>query len=339
MLQKMSKDDYEKFWESYEVAIKFGVLKDVANKARFTDLIRFHTSKSTNLTSFDEYISRMKEGQEHIYYINGPNMDAVKKSVFVERVIRLGYEVIYFPKPIDEYVMQSLREVKDKPTQNLAKVGLDLPQDKLAKEQFEEQEKQFKTLTDWLKDTALNGLIKEAKLSQRLESSPCALVADEYSLSGSFQKVVMAQAYASSDSATNAYYLNQKHTLEINPRHPLIKELNERVQVDPNSAIAKENALLLFDVTMLRSGFEVKDMMSFAERVEHVMRKNLDVDLDEQAEPSAIVEEAEDTKVADEATEDIDKEASQSFPQDEKCFDFLLNGLVYIGSILGVVWD
>ncbi|VDD75532.1 unnamed protein product [Mesocestoides corti] len=286
MLQKMSKEDYEKFWKAYAVAIKLGILQDMPNKARLTDLLRFHTSKSeTNLTSFSEYISRMKEDQDRIFYINGQNLDEVKNSPFVERVTRMGYEVIYFTEPMDEYVMQSLNEVKDKKTQNLAKAGLDLKLDKESKEKFEEQEKSFKPLTDWLKNTGLSGKIKDAKISQRLENSPCALVADEYTLSGNFQRIIMSQAYATSDSSSNAYYLNQKHTLEINPRHPLIKELNERIQLDPNDEAAKENTLLLFDTALLRSGFIMKDLPGFADRVERVMRKNLDVGLDEKVEP------------------------------------------------------
>ncbi|VDM17025.1 unnamed protein product [Hydatigera taeniaeformis] len=283
MLQKMSDEDYEKFWKAYSVAIKLGVLQDAPNKARLTELLRFYTSKSEDkLTSFSKYISRMKEGQEHIFYVAGQNIDEVKTSLFVERIKRLGLEVIYFTEPMDEYVMQSLHEVMGKKTQNLAKAGLDL---KLDKDKLEAQEKLFKPLTDWLKDKGLPGKIKDAKISQRLESSPCALVADEYMVSGNFQKVILAQAYASSDSATNSYYLNQKHTLEINPRHPLIKKLNEVIQIDPDDEVAKENTLLLFDTAVLRSGYIMQDLSGFAERIERELRKNLDVDPDEQVEP------------------------------------------------------
>ncbi|KAL5109883.1 Endoplasmin [Taenia crassiceps] len=270
MLQKMTDEDYEKFWKAYSVAVKLGVLQDAPNKARLTDLLRFYSSKSEDkLTSFSKYISRMKEGQEHIFYAAGQNIDEVKTSLFVERTKRLGFEVIYFTEPMDEYVMQSLHEVMGKKTQNLAKAGLDL---KLDKEKFEEQEKLFKPLTEWLKDKGLSGKIKDAKISQRLDSSPCALV-------------ILAQAYATSDSATNSYYLNQKHTLEINPRHPLIKKLNELIQIDPDDEVAKENTLLLFDTAVLRSGYIMQDLSGFAERIERELRKNLDVDPDEKVEP------------------------------------------------------
>ncbi|EUB59404.1 Endoplasmin [Echinococcus granulosus] len=307
MLQKMSDEDYEKFWKAYSVAIKLGVLQDAPNKARLTELLRFYTSKSEDkLTSFSNYISRMKEGQEHIFYVAGQNIDEVKTSLFVERIKRLGFEVIYFTEPMDEYVMQSLHEVMGKKTQNLAKAGLDL---KLDKEKFEEQEKLFRPLTDWLKDKGLSGKIKDAKISQRLESSPCALVADEYMVSGNFQKVILAQAYATSDSATNSYYLNQKHTLEINPRHPLIKKLNELVQIDPDDEVAKENTLLLFDTAVLRSGYIMQDLSGFAERIERELRKNLDVDPDEQVEPDeSIPSETDSANVTEMESADVKEE-------------------------------
>ena len=289
MLQKMPSEAYEKFWKAYAVAIKLGVLQDMPNKVRLTELLRFYTSKSEDkLTSFNEYISRMKADQEHIFYVAGQNINEVKTSLFVERVKRLGYEVIYFTEPMDEYVMQSLHEVKNKKTQNLAKSGFDLKLDKESKEKFEEQEKFFKPLTDWLRDKGLSGKIKDAKVSQRLDSSPCALVADEYMLSGNFQKVILAQAYAASDSATNSYYLNQKQTLEINPRHPLIKKLNELIQIDPNDEVAKDNVLLLFDTAVLRSGFIMQDLNGFAGRIERELRKNLDVDPDEEVESDVV---------------------------------------------------
>ena len=304
MLQKMSDEEYEKFWKAYAVSIKLGILQDMPNKARLTDLLRFYTSKSEDkLTSFNDYISRMKEGQEHIFYVAGQNINEVKTSLFVERVKRLGYEVIYFTEPMGEYVMQSLHEVKNKKTQNLAKAGLDLKLDKESKERFEEQEKSFKPLTDWLKDKGLSGKIKDAKVSQRLESSPCALVADEYMVSGNFQKVILAQAYASSDSATNSYYLNQKQTLEINPRHPLIKKLNELVQIDPNDEVAKESVQLLFDTAVLRSGFIMQDLNGFAERIERELRKNLDVDPDEQVEADDAVSQGADADKTEKITE------------------------------------
>lgn len=292
MLQKMPKEDYEKFWKKYAVAMKLGILQDMPNKSKLTDLLRFHTSKSEDkLSSFDEYISRMKEGQEEIYYVTGQSISEVKNSLFVERILRLGFEVIYFTEPMDEYVMQTLTELKGKKTQNLAKGGLDLKLDKESKEKFEEQERTFKPLTDWLKDKGLSGKIKDAKISQRLDNSPCALVADEYMASGNFQKVILSQAYGSVDSATNSYYLNQRQTLEVNPRHPLIKKLNELVQSDPNDEVAKESTMLLYDTAVLRSGFIMQDLVGFAERIERELRKNLDVDVEEQVEPDDIITE------------------------------------------------
>ncbi|VDN98052.1 unnamed protein product [Rodentolepis nana] len=310
MLSKMSKEDYDKFWAKYAVSLKLGMIQDMPNKSKLTDLLRFYTSKSEDkLTSFEEYISRMKEGQKEIYYITASSMKEVKSSPFVERVLRLGYEVIYFTEPMDEYVMQTLVELKSKPTRNLAKGGLDLEVDKENKEKFEKLEKTFKPLTDWLKDKGLSGKIKDARVSQRLETSPCALVADDYMVSGNFQKVVLSQAYANMDTAATQYYLNQKQTLEINPRHPLIKKLNELIQIDPNDEVAKENILLLYDTAVLRSGYIMQDLDGFAERLERELRKNLDVDPTEKVEEDdTIPEPLEEEESTETETPDVKEE-------------------------------
>ncbi|KAL7065347.1 hypothetical protein AAHC03_04358 [Spirometra sp. Aus1] len=285
MLSKLPKKDYEEFWKQYSVSIKLGILEDQPNKSKLTDLLRFRTSHSeTDLSSFSDYISRMKEKQDTIYYVGGSSTEDAQKSPFVEKALRKGYEVIYMTEPMDEFVMQALTEVKSKKLQNLAKEGVKLDESEDAKQKFEEQKTTFAPLTKWLKDTALEGLIKEATVSQRLHDSPCALVADQYSWSGNFERIMTNQAFQSADRTTTEYYMSQKKTLEINPHHPLMKELLERVQVDQNDEKAKENALLLFETATIRSGYQLKDPAAFVGRVERIMRKNLGVDLDEPVE-------------------------------------------------------
>uniref|UniRef100_A0A0X3PMK1 Endoplasmin n=2 Tax=Schistocephalus solidus TaxID=70667 RepID=A0A0X3PMK1_SCHSO len=319
LISKLPKKDYEEFWKQYSVSIKLGVLEDQPNKSKLTDLLRFPTSHSeTDLSSFDDYISRMKDKQDTIYYVGGSSIEDAKTSPFVEKAIRKGFEVIYMTEPMDEFVMQALTEVKSKKLQDLAKEGVTLGESESAKHKFEEQKTAFAPLTKWLKDTALEGLIKDATVSQRLHGSPCALVADQYSWSGNFERIMTNQAFQSADKTTTAYYMSQKKTLEINPHHPLMKELLERVQVDQNDEKAKENALLLFETATLRSGYQLKDPAAFVERVERMMRNNLGVGLDESVEPDdddlSSTDDAENLKPASdfqtESTDESDQQTS-----------------------------
>ncbi|VDK38440.1 unnamed protein product, partial [Dibothriocephalus latus] len=196
LISKLPKKDYEEFWKQYSVSIKLGVLEDQPNRSKLTDLLRFHTSHSEkDLSSFDDYISRMKDKQEAIFYLGGSNIEEAKQSPFVEKALRKGFEVIYMTEPMDEFVMQALTEVKSKKLQNLAKEGVILDDTENSKQKFAEQTATFAPLTKWLKDTALEGLIKEATVSQRLHDSPCALVADQYSWSGNFERIMTNQAF------------------------------------------------------------------------------------------------------------------------------------------------
>ena len=137
-------------------------------------------------------------------------------------------------------------------------------------------------MTDWMKETALKDQIEKAAVSQRLTTSPCALVASSYGWSGNMERIMKSQAYAKPNDPTTSFYATQKKTLEINPRHPVVKELLRRVSSDKEDGVAKETAMLLFETATLRSGFQLQDGVAFAERIEHVLKKTLDVPLDEQ---------------------------------------------------------
>jgi heat shock protein beta len=301
MLKKLDKADYEKFWKEYSTNIKLGVIEDQSNRSRLAPLLRFLSSHSTtNATSLEDYISRMKEKQEFIYYIAGSSLDEVKKSPFVEKLVKRGYEVLYLPEPVDEYCIQSLPEFKSKKFANAAKEGLKMVGDDSAnaKERRDALDKEYKSTLDWLKDVPLKDKIEKAVISERLVNTPCALVASQYGWSGNMERIMRSQAYAKSGDATSEYYMNQKKIFELNPRHPLVKELHQLVQEDKENQRAKELAELLFDTATLRSGFYLKDSTEFAERVERMLRTSYGISPDAKVEeepepePSEPVEEA-----------------------------------------------
>ncbi|KAK0052359.1 Endoplasmin/heat shock protein 90 kDa [Biomphalaria pfeifferi] len=306
MIKKIDKEDYEKFWKEFSTNIKLGVIEDTSNRTRLAKLLRFFSSNSdTEQTFLADYVERMKEKQEAIYFIAGTSREEVEKSPFVERLLKKGYEVLYLVEPVDEYCIQSLPEFEGKKFQNIAKEGLNIDTSEKAKVRKEELEKEFKPLLDWLKDSALKDQIEKASISERLTNSPCALVASQYGWSGNMERIMKSQAYAKQGDASNQYYANQKKTLEINPRHPLIKELKSRVQADSADDTARDLAKVLFDTATLRSGYSVKDSLDFAQRIERMMKMSMGLDIDAQIDPEPEEEEEAPAAAADAEEEEI----------------------------------
>lgn len=311
-LKDSNKEDYDKFWKEYSTNLKLGVIEDSTNRTRIAKLVRFTSSNSeTETTTLEEYVERMKEGQTHIYFVGAGTKDEAIESPFVERLLKKGYEVLYLVEPIDEYCIQSLPEFDGKKFQNVAKEGLEIDSGEDAKKKNEEMAKDLEPLLNWLKEDALKDKIEKAVVSQRLASTPCALVASQYGWSGNMERIMKAQAYKKSEDSMNSFYATQKKTLEINPRHPLIKELNHRVQKDKTETTTKDLANVLFETATLRSGFLLPETASFAERIERMLRLSLDVPLDakveEEPEPEPVKEEEADDEeeVKAEGDEDL----------------------------------
>merc|ERR1712010_68592 len=161
------------------------------------------------------------------------------------------------------------------------------------------------------------GNILRAEVSERLVDSPCALITSKFGWTGNMQKIIQSQTHSKSQDMQRDYYLNQKKALEINPRHPLIKELLRRVEDNPADASAKEMAIMMFNTATLRSGFPLKDTVNFAEQIEIMMRKSLGVDLDEQIEEEEEITDEEPPE-EDEEEEEVEEDAPiDEAPKDE----------------------
>merc|ERR1712038_976888 len=225
MIKKISDDKYDAFWKEYSTNIKLGVIEDTANRTRLAKLLRFTTSGG-KLSSLSEYVERMKDKQEHIFYMAGGSVEEVKTSPFVERLLKKGYEVIYLTEAVDEYAISALPEFEGKKFQNVAKEGFSIDGDTdAAKARKAEIAEKFEPLTKWLGDDALKDHILRAEVSERLVDSPCALITSKFGWTSNMQKIIQSQTHSKTQDMQRDYYLNQKKTLEINPRHPLIKEL------------------------------------------------------------------------------------------------------------------
>jgi len=314
MIKKIDSEQYmEKFWKQFGTNIKLGVIEDHSNRTRLAKLLRFFSSEHpTNQTSLESYIERMKEKQEKIYFCAGNGREEVENSPFVERLLKKGYEVLYLTEPVDEYTIQALPEFDGKRFQNVAKQGLDLDQGEKAKERKEALEKEFEPLATWLKESALKDKIEKAVITESLTETPCALVASQYGWSGNMERIMKAQAYKSQSDTSNNFYANQKKTLEINPRHPLIKALLEKVEADSEDSQAQSIAEVMFDTAVLRSGYQLKDQVDFSKRIMNMLYKNLDID------PNTPIEaEPEEEEEAEEEEEDDEEEEVDADEEDE----------------------
>ncbi|XP_012674248.2 endoplasmin [Clupea harengus] len=315
MIKKIAEEVYnDKFWKEFGTNIKLGVIEDHSNRTRLAKLLRFQTSNSEKeLASLEQYMERMKDKQDKIYFMSATSRKEAESSPFVEKLLKKGLEVIYLTEPVDEYCIQALPEFDGKRFQNVAKEGVNFNESEKAKEKREALEKEFEPLTNWMKDTPLKDKIEKAVLSQRLTNSPCALVASQYGWSGNMERIMKAQAYQTGKDISTNYYASQKKTLEINPKHPLIKEMLKRVNTDAEDQTASDLAVVLFETATLRSGYQLADTKAYGERIERMLRLSMNVDLAEQVEeepeeePEEAAEDDGDDADADEGDE-IDAE-------------------------------
>jgi len=236
-------------------------------------------------------------------------MDEVKQSPFVERLLKRGYEVLFLTEPVDEYAISSLTEFEGKKFQNVAKEGLSLDDNKDMREALE---KEFEPLTKWLSETGLKDKISKAVISERLVETPMALVASQFGWTGNMERIVAAQTHMKENDPQRQFYMSQRKALEINPRHPLIKELLRRVADSPSDETAKYLTEMMFETATLRSGFQLNDNAHFAANVEKMLRKMMGVSEDAQVEAEPEEPEANE-ETPEEKAEDIETEE----PHDE----------------------
>ncbi|XP_066447529.1 endoplasmin [Eleutherodactylus coqui] len=323
MIKKIADDKYnDKFWKEFGTNVKLGVIEDHSNRTRLAKLLRFQSSNhKTELTSLEHYVERMKEKQDKIYFMAGASRKEVDSSPFVERLLKKGHEVIFLTEPVDEYCIQALPEFDGKRFQNVAKEGLKFDESEKAKEAHEALEKEYEPLLTWMKDKALKDQIEKAVVSQRLTESPCALVASQYGWSGNMERIMKAQAYQTGKDISTSYYSSQKKTLEINPRHPLIKDMLRRVKENDDDQTVADLAVVLLETATLRSGYQLPDTKAYGDRIERMLRLSLNIDLDAKVEEEPEEEEvAADETEQDESddAEDIDAEEDTEKPEAEE---------------------
>merc|ERR1711860_21378 len=263
------KDNFKKFYEQFSKNIKLGIHEDSTNRKKLAGFLRYYSSASGDeMCSLSDYVSRMKENQKDIYYITGESKDVVSASSFVETLKKRGLECIYMTEPIDEYVVQQLKEFDGKNLVSVTKEGLELPEDEEEKKKREEDVKKFEPLCKVMKDI-LDKKVEKVVVSSRLVSSPCCIVTSQYGWTANMERIMKAQALR--DTSTMGYMAAKKH-LEINPDHSIVDNLRIRAEADKNDKSVKDLVMLLFETSLLSSGFSLEDPRVHAVRIHRMIK-------------------------------------------------------------------
>jgi molecular chaperone HtpG len=262
------REKYIKFWKEFGKAIKAGVYSDFGmNRDKLQDLLLFESSHSDELTTLDEYVKRMPEGQKEIYYAAGRDKGAVKNTPQMEAIREKGYEVLYFIDKIDEFASAVIINFKEKPLRNISAADLNFDSEEEKKEKEEkrkEKETESKSLLETLKKH-LENEVKEVRLSSRLKNSAVCLVSGSDGISLNMEQV-LSEAAMSNMPAPKATRI-----LEINPDHRIFTKLNEIYTSNPESEKLKNFAQVLYNQALLMEGIAPKDPVKFASMISEFM--------------------------------------------------------------------
>jgi len=275
---KENEEDFPKFYEQFSKNIKLGIHEDSSNREKLADLLMFYSTKSNKkMVSLKDYINSMPASQKHIYYITGESQKSVENSPFIEKCKKRNYEVLFMTDPIDEYCVQQLKEFDGKTLVCVTKEGLKFEESEESKKIWEELVEEFKPLTNKIK-TILGDKVEKVVLSERVVDSPCVLVTGEYGWSANMERIMKAQALR---DTTMSSYMMSKKTMEINPHHIIIKALKEQHTKDENSKTLTDLINLIFESSLIASGFNIEEPATFVNRINNMIKLGLSLDEDD----------------------------------------------------------
>lgn len=265
-----NREDYEKFWENFGKHLKLGCIEDRENHKRLAPLLRFFSSMSEEeIISLDEYVDNMKPEQKDIYYIAADSVTSAKSTPFLERLAEKEFEVLFLVDPIDEVAIQNLKSYKEKNFVDISKEDLDLGDKN--EEQEKEMKQEFGQTCDWIKKR-LGDKVASVQISNRLSTSPCVLVSGKFGWSANMERLMKAQAVGDTSSLD---YMRSRRVLEINPQHPIIKNLNAAYRSGQDGEDALRAIDLLYDTALISSGYTPENPAQLGGKIYEMMEMAL----------------------------------------------------------------
>merc|ERR1712190_347970 len=270
-LREESPSKYEQFWNSYGKYFKVGLVEDLDYKDELKRFVRFFSSKSgDNMTSLGEYITRMKEGQNDIYFVTGEGKKAAEISPAMEKMKLKDFEVLYMIDPLDEICSQSIVDFEGRKLVDINKAGLDLNMTEEEKSKKEDIIKEFEPLATWLKKQ-LGERVQKVQISDRLVDSPATLVQGEWGMSPMMQRYMKSQTTSSASDSAFAIGSRNQAILEINPQHAVINKLKNAMETAPDSDTTEDMIMMVYETAALIGGYSIEDPGEFAKRVTKLM--------------------------------------------------------------------
>merc|ERR1712134_247291 len=330
--EKKDKKDEEstwaKFYKEFNKNLKMGCYEDESNRSKLSKLLRFVSTKSEEKDiSLDKYLDRMQESQESIYYMSGDNLEVMMKAPAMQIFKKKDLEVLMLSDHLDEPCIQKLADYEGKKFVSIQKADVKLDETEEEKKRFSKLKDMYKPLTDWWKDTLTEitekGAMKDAgvkvekvEISKRLTESPVVVVTSQFGYSAQQEKIMKAQAFQNKDQLS---MMSGRKTLEVNPNHPVIVDLLNKVKADKEDAAALDSAQVLFQTALIESGYEIADPAALVNRVYRLMSKELGVDPDAPLKEVEVPEEEEaEEEDKDDSSEDKDDDDEEEKEEKEK---------------------
>merc|ERR1712048_1283841 len=323
--KKEEETTWLKFWNEFNKNLKMGCYEDDSNRSKLSKLLLFKSTKSEGKDiNLDKYLDRMQESQESIYYMSGESLDVMQKAPALQIFKKKDIEVLMLTDHLDEPCLQKLADYEGKKFVSIQKADVKLDETEEEKKRFTKLKDMYKPLTDWWKemltDLTEKGAMKDAgvkvekvEISKRLTESPVVVVTSQFGYSAQQERVMKAQSFQNKDQVQ---MMSGRKTLEVNPNHPVIVDLLNKVKADKENAAAMDTAQVLFQTALIESGYEIADPSALVSRVYRLMSKELGVDPDAPHKEVEVPE--DDEEEAEEEEEESEEEEEDDATEKEE---------------------